>query len=99
VAHVAGFDPRGPERSGKTGFSHSDLERYETVPGRPPGDRFGRMVRHTGLTRMRRGHLVARREADELTTPLGRALVHLRRLLIGRRLATAQEARMTADRS
>jgi hypothetical protein len=48
---------------------------------------------------MRRGHLVARREAEELTTPLGRALVHLRRLLIGRRLATAQEARMTADRS
>ena len=82
---------RHPERSGAVTVSHPDLEWRETVQGSKPGDRFVRVATHKGFTRVRRGHLVPRPGTGEPTTPLGRALMRVKRLLLGRPFATAEE--------
>src|SRR5919201_5162311 len=83
---------RHPERSGAVTVSHPDLEWRETVQGSKPWERVVRVATHKGFTRVRRGHLVPRPGTGEPTTPLGRALMRVKRLLLGRPFATAEEA-------
>src|SRR5438067_9441238 len=86
-----GREPRRPVRSGAITVSHPDLEWRETVKGAKPGDRFVRIATHRGFTRVGRGHLVPRAGTGAPTSPLGRALQRLSRVLIGRPLATSEE--------
>src|SRR5438876_10778424 len=91
---MAGSQDRAPRRQVKSGavtVSHPDLEWRETVQGAKPGDRFVRVATHKGFSRVGRGHLVPRRGTGSPTTPLGRGLERLKRVLIGRPLATAEE--------
>src|SRR5438105_617682 len=94
---MAGSEPRPPlsrrrpERAGAVTVSHPDLEWRETVQGTKPGDRFVRVATHKGFTRVRRGHLVPRAGSYGPTTSLGRAIERLKRLLIGRPIASAHE--------
>src|SRR6266540_1365502 len=80
-----------PVRSGAVTVSHPDLEWRETVKGSKPGDRFVRIATHRGFTRVGRGHLVPRAGTGVPTSPLGRALQRVSRVLIGRPLATSEE--------
>jgi hypothetical protein len=84
-------DPDRPAQSGAVTVSHPDLEWRETIQGAKPGDRFVRVATHKGFTRVRRGHLVPRPGTGAPTSPLGRAMQRLSRVLIGRPLATAEE--------
>jgi amino acid transporter len=78
-----GRDPADrPERSG--------LERREERRGRRPGDRVVRIVRPPEFKRTTGGFVVTER-ALEPTGGIGRAWSNVRRVLIGRRLATAEE--------
>jgi amino acid transporter len=91
---MAASDDRGPRRQGRSGavtVAHPDLEWRETVQGSKPGDRFVRVATHKGFTRVGRGHLVPRKGTGDPTTPLGRTLQVLSRVLIGRPLATSEE--------
>ncbi|HEY3058262.1 MAG TPA: APC family permease [Chloroflexota bacterium] len=80
-----------PVRSGAVTVSHPDLEWRETVKGSKPGDRFVRIATHRGFTRVGRGHLVPRAGTGAPTSPLGRALQRVSRVLIGRPLASSEE--------
>src|SRR6266511_2235442 len=91
MAKLEDREHRQPVKSGAVTVSHPDLEWRETVQGAKPGDRFVRVATHKGFTRVRRGHLVPRPGTGAPTTPLGRTLQRLSRLLIGRPLATAEE--------
>jgi Amino acid permease len=91
---MASSEPRPPrraERSGAVTVSHPDLEWRETVQGAKPGDRFVRVATHKGFTRVRRGHLVPRPGTGGPTTPLGRVLLRVKRFILGRPFATAEE--------
>ncbi len=59
--------------------------------GTKPGDRFVRIATHKGFTRLRRGYLVPRPGTGEPTSPLGRGIQRVKRLLLGRPFATAEE--------
>src|SRR6266516_3145202 len=72
-------------------ISHPDLEFRETVRGSRPGDRYVRIATHKGFRKIGHGYLVPRPGTGEPTTPVGRALHLLSRLLFGRPLATAEE--------
>jgi amino acid transporter len=66
------------------------LERREERRGQRPGDRVVRIVRPPEFKRTR-GGFVATEEALESKGGIGRAWANVRRVLIGRRLATAEE--------
>src|SRR5262249_33254065 len=68
-----------------------DLEFRETVRGTRPGDRYVRIATHKGFRKVGHGHLMPRPGTGAPTTPVGRALHRLNRLLFGRPLATAEE--------
>ena len=90
---MAGSEDRAPRRqvrSGAVTVSHPDLEWRETVQGSKPGDRFVRIATHKGFTRVGRGHLVPRAGTGAPTSPLGRTLLRLSRVLIGRPLASSE---------
>ena len=70
-----------PVRSGAVTVSHPDLEWRETVKGSKPGDRFVRIATHRGFTRVGRGHLVPRAGTGAPTSPLGRTLQRVSRVL------------------
>src|SRR5947207_4833576 len=72
-------------------MSHPDLEWRETVRGSRPGDRYVRIATHKGFKRVRHGYLVPRPGTGEPTSPVGRALQRLSRVLFGRPLATSEE--------
>ena len=78
-------DPATPPDTGPTG-----LERREERRGQRPGDRVVRIVRPREFKRTR-GGFVATEEALEPKGGVGRAWTNVRRVLIGRRLATAEE--------
>ena len=88
AAHPAQDDSRASRVSG---VAHPDLEWRETVRGTRPGDRFVRVATHKGFTRVRRGHLVPRPGTGEPTRGFGRALKAVKRVLLGRPFATAEE--------
>jgi amino acid transporter len=91
MAESNDVEPRRPVRSGAGTVSHPDLEWRETLRGSKPGDRFVRIATHRGFTRVGRGHLVPRAGTGAPTTPFGRGLQRLTRVLIGRPLATSEE--------
>jgi amino acid transporter len=78
-------DPTSPPEPAPSG-----LERREERRGQRPGDRVVRIVRPREFKRTR-GGFVATEEALESESDLGRAWANVRRVLIGRRLATAEE--------
>ena len=78
-------DPTSASDSGRT-----SLERREERRGQRPGDRVVRIVRPPEFKRTT-GGFVATDAALESETGVGRAWTNIRRALIGRRLATAEE--------
>ena len=78
-------DPSPAPDSGRSG-----LERREERRGQRPGDRVVRIVRPREFKRTR-GGFVATEEALESKGGVGRAWANVRRVLIGRRLATSEE--------
>ena len=79
------------ERSSENIASHPDLEWRETIRGSKPGDRFVRIATHKGFMRVSRGHLVPRHGTGRPTTTIGRSIERLKRILVGRPLASAEE--------
>jgi amino acid transporter len=73
---------------------HPELLERELVRGSKPGERYVRLVRPQNrvFRRVAPGHLEARDSAHEAHSGLGKALQRVRRLLIGRPLATSQQA-------
>src|SRR5215218_2538901 len=91
MARAQSRPPRRVERPSGVTVSHPDLEWRETVQGAKPGDRFVRVATHRGFSRVRRGHLIPRAGTAGPTTPLGQGVERVKRLLLGRPLATAEE--------
>src|SRR6266508_3195907 len=73
-------------------LNRTELEQIEVVRGAHPGDQYLRVKIHPHFRRARTGSLVPREEAFEPHGRFGRALALARRWLIGRPLATFEEA-------
>jgi amino acid transporter len=84
-------EPRSHAGSDAVTISHPDLEWRETVKGAKLGDRFVRVATHKSFRHVGRGHLVPRKGTGAPTTPVGRVVQRLSRVLIGRPLATSEE--------
>ncbi|MBI2885927.1 MAG: APC family permease [Chloroflexi bacterium] len=69
----------------------SDLEEKETLQGSRPGNRYVRILSYPGFRRLGAGLLAPRESVGRPSTPLGRALEALKRLLIGSPLPSSQE--------
>jgi amino acid transporter len=82
--------PDAEQKRGE-GLGHPDLEWREVVPGQKPGDAFVRIATHKGFRRVGPGLLVPRWRADEPTSRLGRALLRLKRLVLGSPIPTSHE--------
>jgi hypothetical protein len=80
-----------PTRTHGSDNSHPDLEWRETVKGSMPADRYVRIATHRGFKRVRHGYLVPRPGTGEPSDGIGRAIMGVKRLLVGRPLATAEE--------
>ncbi|MDE3074059.1 MAG: APC family permease [Chloroflexota bacterium] len=74
----------------ETGTEAADLRIREIVRGSKPGSHYLRITRHPAFHTAGQ-HLVAREEVLAPTTPFGKALDGLRRVFIGRRIATERE--------
>lgn len=85
-------DRQVPGREGKV--QSDDLRELRPVRGGRPGDRYVKVVEPYAADFRRRapGHLVASERVLEPESGLGRVADLLRRILIGRRIATAKEA-------
>jgi amino acid transporter len=82
----------GEARSDGSGATtDSDLADLEVVRGLRPGDRYVRVRHHRDFRRAQPGHLVPREDVGQSQHGLGRGLASLKRLLLGRRLATWEE--------
>ena len=79
-----------PPGSEKPGTPRTGLERREEMQGKRPGDRRIRIVRPAAFRRMQ-GGFVATEQALTPKGGVGRAWMNVRRVLIGRRLATEEE--------
>jgi hypothetical protein len=75
-----------------------DLEGVEAVHGKLPGDRYLRLSRHRDFRRVRAGYLVPRAKSDAPKSATGRVFGLLKRLLIGRPLASAEESEQRVNR-
>jgi amino acid transporter len=69
-----------------------ELDRTELLRGTRPGDHYLRLTSHPDFRRARTGYLVAHEGSFEPKSRFGRIQARLRRLLIGRPLASAREA-------
>src|SRR5438067_4490160 len=78
-------NPVGADRDG-------DLSRMESVSGQQPGTRYLRRVQHPDFRRIKPGYIVPRPGVVEPESAFGRAYARLKRFLIGRPLATVEEA-------
>jgi amino acid transporter len=101
------FTPAGaPDRAGRPGAPaaatptasplrpetpRAEPDHAELLRGTRPGDHYLRITGHADFRRTQPGLLVAREEAGLPRSGLGRLLVRIRRLLIGRPLASARE--------
>jgi amino acid transporter len=73
-------------------LARGDLEEVELVHGLQPGDRYLRVKRHPDFRRTGPGYLVPREGAVEPESRLGKAFARVKRFLVGRPLATAEES-------
>jgi amino acid transporter len=80
----------GPRRAAR--LLRGELEEVEIVRGQQPGNRYLRVKRHPDFRRLGEGYLVPRQQAMQPGGPLSRAYSRLKRLVIGRPLATAEES-------
>lgn len=96
--HYDSMDPDGdppapaPGRTSVSSLTRGDLEEVEVVHGQQPGDRYLRVRRHPDFRRTGAGYLIAREGAVEPEGRLERAFASVKRLLVGRPLATAEES-------
>jgi hypothetical protein len=74
-----------------------DLQHIETLQGKHPGDRYLRVSRHRDFQRVRAGYLIPREIVDGKRRH-GHPIVGLKRLLLGRPLATAEESEERVNR-
>lgn len=81
--------PTASARQIDTGRPEPD--RAELLRGTRPGDHYLRLSSHPDFRRTRTGYLVAREAAYEPTGRIGRLQAGLKRVLIGRPLASARE--------
>ncbi len=70
-------------------LAHPDPEWREVVLGQKPGDALVRIATHKGFRRVGPGLLAARRRAEEPTSRLGRALLRLKRVVLGSPIPTS----------
>jgi amino acid transporter len=82
--------PDAEQKRGE-GLAHPDLEWREVVRGQKPGDAFVRIATHKGFRRVGPDLLVSRWRADEPTSQLGRAVLRLKRLVLGSPIPTSRE--------
>ncbi len=80
--------PQGLEQAD---HSDSELYRVETLRGARPGDRYLRVSPHPDFRRAGAGHLIPRAGIVEPRGGVGGVVTRLKRLLLGRPLATAEE--------
>jgi amino acid transporter len=74
-----------------------DLQHVESLHGKLPGDRYLRLSRHRDFQRVRAGYLVPREQIDRKRRH-GHLLGELKRLVLGRPLATAAESEERVNR-
>jgi amino acid transporter len=86
-----------PPSGGKSGArgttADSDLSHMEVVRGLHPGDRHVRIRRHRDFQRPKPGHLIPREGVGQSQRGISGAVGRLKRALLGRPLATWEEAR------
>ncbi len=86
-----GERPADGARSPSSAIRRDDLAHAELVRGRTPGARYLRVSRHRDFRSVKPGVVVERGATPQKQGPIGRALGRLKRVLIGRPLATAEE--------
>ena len=74
-----------------------DLQRVEALRGHLPGDRYVRLSRHRDFRRVRAGYLMPR-ESERPKRGIGGVVGGLKRLVLGRPLATAEEGEERVNR-
>lgn len=82
-----------PRLSDPGATAASELRERELVRGSKPGERYVRIVRPSGFRRVGPGHLETKDRAHEAHTGVGRLLQRVRRVLIGRPIASSQQER------
>src|SRR5712691_4893419 len=90
--------PEGLARVQRERTLDRDLQRVEAFHGKLPCDRYLRLSRHRDFRRVRAGYLVPRASGDHAKSGAGRFLGGFKRLLIGRPLASAEEAEQRVNR-
>ncbi|HYY87518.1 MAG TPA: APC family permease, partial [Chloroflexota bacterium] len=90
--------PEGLAPAGRTRAIDRDLQRVETLRGAHPGDRYLRLSRHRDFRRVKAGYLVPRATTEEPRSRAGRVFGSVKRLLLGRPLATAEESEERVNR-
>jgi amino acid transporter len=91
--------PRGPDAPSSTATAvparpdtvRPELDRTELLRGTRPGDHYLRLTSHPDFRRARAGYLVAREGIDQPRSGIGRRLAGVKKVLIGRPLASARE--------
>src|SRR5205085_9683261 len=89
--------PDGLARTRPAASIDRDLQHVESLHGRHPGDRYLRLSRHRDFQRVRAGYLVPREQMDGKRRQR-HLLGGLKRLLLGRPLATAAESEERVNR-
>ena len=79
-----------PQPGPRTG--HSGLRQVQIVQGEHPGDRYARIRRWRDFERVKAGHLRLGSGVGTPKSPVGRAYTQLKRVLVGRPLATDEES-------
>src|SRR5919201_6926710 len=90
--------PEGLTPARPTAAADRDLQRIEQLRGHLPGDRYVRLSRHRDFRRVRAGYLVPRETVEQPKSRPGRLFGGLKRLLLGRPLATAEESEERVNR-
>ncbi len=87
-------DP-GPRSDGRprleSGTRHGELRQVEVVQGGHPGDRYARIRRWRDFQRVKAGHLRLGSGVGQSKGPIGRTYAQVKRLLVGRPLASHEE--------
>jgi len=71
--------------------THSNLRQVNLVRGHHPGDQYARIKRWRDFQRVKAGHLRLSSGVGQSKSPLGRAYSQMKRLIVGRPLASHEE--------